>query len=225
MFLPEVDPASILLPPELALPRYNIAPTQSVACVGRPTAGSSRELFFARWGLVPSWADDLKIGNRMINARSETVSVKPSFKRAFEKRRCLIPADGYFEWVKTTDGKQPYLIRRQDNAPFAMAGLWEENKKIADDRAPIRSCTVLTTAANALTSAIHDRMPVFLSESSFDIWLDPDFEDSQKLLDMLRPAAEDLLSAVPVSRHVNNVRNSGPKCVAPIDGDSMLWEG
>jgi putative SOS response-associated peptidase YedK len=171
-----------------------------------------------RWGLVPPWADDLAIGNRMINARGETVDQKPSFRKAFASRRCLIPADGYFEWQKTADGKQPYLIELADGGVFAMAGLWEENRKVAGDAAPLLTCTVITTEANQMTGKVHDRMPVILEPEQYDRWLDPGFRDAEALKEMLDPAAEDLLRMTPVSRHVNNPRNDDAECAQPLTG-------
>lgn len=168
-----------------------------------------------RWGLVPSWADDLAIGNRMINARGETVDSKPSFRKAFASRRCLIPADGYFEWQKTSDGKQPFLIEAADGGMLAMAGLWEENKRVAEQGKSIRTCTIITTSANATTRHLHDRMPVFLDRDDHDQWLDPGFRETDLLKQLLRPAPEDWLTTTPVSRHVNNPRNEDPQCVEP----------
>ena len=217
LFLPDLSPDEIgdFVPEEQSAPRYNVAPTQSIPCVARTDVGQPRELMFARWGLVPSWADDLAIGNRMINARSETASSKPAFKRAFAKRRCLIPADGYFEWMKTGSGKQPYLIHRPDNGLLAMAGLWETNRKVADQ--PITTCTVLTTSANDTTAAIHDRMPVFLQEDCFEKWLDPGFREVQTLVEWMVPAPNDLLQPSPVSTRVNSPRNDDASCVEPVE--------
>lgn len=169
-----------------------------------------------RWGLVPSWADDLSIGNRMINARGETVDSKPSFRRAFASRRCIIPADGYFEWQKVSDGKQPYLIERPDGGVFAMAGLWEENRKVRDDGTPIRTCTVITTAANDVTGEVHDRMPVVLDPNDFDRWLDPAFRQTDELKSLIKSAPNDLLRLKPVSRRVNSPKHDDSECVAPL---------
>jgi putative SOS response-associated peptidase YedK len=168
-----------------------------------------------RWGLVPPWAEDLAIGSRMINARGETVDQKPSFRKAFASRRCLIPADGYFEWQKTSDGKQPYLIELAAAGVFAMAGLWEENRKAIGDGTTLLSCTVITTEANRTTGQVHDRMPVILDPDQYDRWLDPGFRDTETLKGMLDSAPENLLSLTPVSRHVNNPKNDDTQCVSP----------
>ncbi|MGB7348090.1 MAG: SOS response-associated peptidase [Pirellulaceae bacterium] len=215
MFLPQLEPHELPeIPPG---PRYNIAPTQRIATIVQHQPGDHRQLMFPRWGLVPSWADDLAIGSRMINARSETVDSKPSFKRAFASRRCLVLADGYYEWAKTASGKQPYLIQPSEGGVVAMAGLWEANKKLAvSDEEPILTCTILTTSANAATESIHDRMPVFLSESDYTTWLDSSFRDTDALKTLLRPAAADFLLATPVSKRVGNVRNDDPECVEPV---------
>ncbi|MDV6032994.1 MAG: SOS response-associated peptidase [Phycisphaera sp. RhM] len=198
-------------------PRYNIAPTQQVSCVRAAADGPRREWVMLRWGLVPSWADDLAIGNRMINARSETVHEKPSFKKAFASRRCLIPADGYYEWMKTADGKQPYLIEPVDGGVLALAGLWERNRKIEGDDRPIETFTILTTAANETTRSIHDRMPVILDADGQAAWLEQDRDDPSSLRELLRPAPVDLLTAFPVSKIVNSPRNDVPECVERIE--------
>ena len=198
-------------------PRYNIAPTQSVSCV-RLDEDGRRTWSLLRWGLVPPWAQDLSIGNRMINARSETVFEKRSFKNAITKRRCLIPADGYYEWMKTPDGKQPYLIERNDKAVLAMAGIWERNRKIQDDT-PIETFTILTTSASEATRPIHDRMPVFLDSEGQTIWLDQQVQSPDDLQPLLHPAPEDWLTAAPVSKTVNTPRNDVPECIEKVDLD------
>ena len=213
LFLPQLAPE---LSPADQPPRFNIAPTQSIDCVLQEQAGQLRSVVQMRWGLVPSWADDRAIGNRMINARGETVESKPSFRKAFARRRCLIPADGYYEWKKVDDGKQPYLIERSDGGMLAMAGLWEENRKVADDGQPLRTCTVITTSANPTTSSLHDRMPVFLETSDHDRWLDPGFHEVDALKALLSPAPSDRLKLTAVSRHVNSPRNDDPACVVPV---------
>lgn len=213
MFLPEMNPQSVGIDDP---PRYNIAPTQAVATVIRPTTGEERQAMKMRWGLVPSWADELSIGNRMINARGETVDSKPSFRRAFASRRCLIPADGYYEWKKQADGKQPYLIERPDHGVFAMAGLWEENSKVTADGTPIRTCTVITTSANQVTGDVHDRMPVILDFADHETWLDPGFRDTDALNALLRPAPDDWLQLTAVSRRVNSPKHDDAECVDPV---------
>ncbi|HUY36931.1 MAG TPA: SOS response-associated peptidase [Pirellulales bacterium] len=187
-------------------PRYNIAPTQSIAAV-RIGEGGQRELSMLRWGLVPSWADDLAIGSRLINARAETVATKPAFRRAFAKRRCLIPADGFYEWAKEEGGKQPYLFS-VDRRPFALAGLWERWRDV-------ESCTIITTTANELMSRFHDRMPVILPPDDYAAWIDPQFEDLDHLRSLLRHCPADGMTARQVSRVVNNPRHDVPECCGP----------
>jgi putative SOS response-associated peptidase YedK len=165
-----------------------------------------------RWGLIPAWADDPKIGNRMINARSDTVAAKPAFRTAFQRRRCLVAADGYYEWKQLPDGKQPYLIGRRNGGPMAFAGLWERWTK---GEQPIESCTIITTDAGDAVSAIHDRMPVILPPEEYDRWLDP-HADPQELTGLLLPYPLDDLTARAVSRTVNSPRNDTPECVEPL---------
>ncbi len=192
-------------------PSYNIAPTQEVAAV--LADDGERRLEMLRWGLIPSWADDPGIGSRMINARSETVPEKPSFRRAFRERRCLILADGFYEWKRTNDGKQPYYIRMEDERPFAFAGLWESWR---GGREEIRSCTILTTEANDRVSNIHHRMPVILAPEDHGLWLDPDVREADPLLPLLAPYPDDVMEAYPVSRFVNRPTNDDPRCVEPL---------
>jgi putative SOS response-associated peptidase YedK len=191
--------------------RFNVAPTQEVAAVLEED--EKRKLKMLRWGLIPSWADDPAIGNRMINARSETAAQKPSFRSAFRKRRCLVLADGFYEWQKTASGKQPYYIRMGDGSPFAFAGLWESWGKYGEE---VRSCTILTTEANALVGEIHHRMPVILPAEEYDLWLDPDMGEAEPLLDLLRPYPDDLMEAYPVSRFVNSPSNDSEQCVESL---------
>lgn len=218
-FLPDIDPEN--LPPEFSTefqPRYNIAPTQPVVVVMIDPETGARRLDRLRWGLIPSWADEMSIGARMINARSETVNEKPSFKKAFTSRRCLVIADGYYEWKKTDDGKQPFVIEQSHRrSVLAMAGLWESNRKVTDDGSALQTCTILTTDANATTRGIHHRMPVMLSDDDVGIWLNEDVTDPNALKSMLLPAEEDLLSVRAVNRHVNNARNDDERCLAEPD--------
>jgi putative SOS response-associated peptidase YedK len=193
-------------------PRYNIAPTQPILAVIQTAEGERRQAISARWGLIPSWAKDPAIGNRMINARSETAHEKPSFRAAFRRRRCLLLADGYYEWQKLADGKQPWLFHRGDDQPFAMAGLWEQWKP-ADQSELICSATILTTSPNTLSAPIHDRMPVILDESAQQSWLDLANEDLDQLSSLLKPCEQGLLVADPVSSHVNNPRHEDAQCV------------
>ncbi|MFG0260785.1 MAG: SOS response-associated peptidase [Novipirellula sp. JB048] len=220
-FLPELGPEDFNLPLSASrdphTPRYNIAPTQAVTVLRQAAVDGRREGVMMRWGLIPSWADDVAIGARMINARGETVDEKRSFRHAFERQRCLIPADGYFEWQKQAAVKQPFLIHRPDEAVFAMAGVWEINTQITPHADPILSCTLITTSANRVTGAIHDRMPVILDPSDFDRWLDPQERDTGALKGLLTAVPEDFLVTTPVSRHVNHVRNDDPECVRPVE--------
>ncbi len=151
-------------------PRYNVAPTQTVPIVRRKHEGEGCELALVRWGLIPSWAKDAKIGYKLINARAETVATAPSFRSAFKARRCLIPADGFYEWQKVGGGKQPTLIQRKEGDLFAFAGLWEWWK--GGDDGPVESCAIITTEPNAVTAPIHNRMPVILDPADYDRWLD-----------------------------------------------------
>lgn len=203
--------------PELG-PRYNIAPTQAVAMMRIAPDTCVRQWQMVRWGLVPSWAKDASIGNRMINARAETVADKPAFRTAFRRRRCLVPADGYFEWQKTGEGqttssvKQPYYIRLDDDRPFAMAGLWESWLNPATN-VTLQSCTIITTQANHLTQPIHDRMPVILDAADYELWLDPQLQDLDRLGALLRPFEGSTLRADPVDTYVNSPRNDDPRCI------------
>ena len=196
---------------QLAL-RFNIAPTQLVAAVRAHQLSKSRELALLKWGLVPSWATDPAIGNRLINARAESVAEKPSFRSAFKRRRCLILTDGYYEWQKVGKDKQPFLIHRRDDRPFAFAGLWEQWRPAASAET-LESCVIITTGANELTRSVHDRMPVILDESDYDLWLDPGVEDRGQLEPLLTPYERDELTAEPVSTHVNNPRHDDATCL------------
>jgi putative SOS response-associated peptidase YedK len=189
-------------------PSYNVAPTQQVAAVLEE--GGKRRLEMLRWGLVPSWADDPEIGARMINARSETAPDKPSFRRAFRSKRCLIPADGFYEWKREPGGKQPYYFHMEDGRPFAFAGLWESWEKDG----VLHSCAILTTRANSVLEGIHDRMPVILPSGAYDAWLDPD-ADKDQLIDLMSPYPGDDLETYPVSRFVNSPRNNDERCIEP----------
>lgn len=194
--------------------RYNIAPTQEVLAVRQP---DGRELVELKWGLVPSWAKDPKIGYRMINARCESVAEKPSFRSAFKRRRCLIPADGFYEWKKTGDKtKQPYFVHLKDDQPFAFAGLWEYWER---DGEIIESCTVITTDANALMKPLHDRMPVILPAASYDEWLDPDNQATEDLPRLLRPYPSEEMNAYSISTYVNSPKNRGPECIERIESE------
>ena len=200
--------------PHLA-PRWNIAPTQEVAIVRRRDEG--RELALARWGLIPSWAKDAAIGNRMINARAETVAEKPAFRDSFRKRRCLMPADGFYEWQKIGARKQPWLLRRKGGAPFAFAALWSRWHDPASGR-PVETCALLTTTPNALASRVHDRMPVILPREAFALWLDPGAEPGA-LGALLAPLPAEQMEAWSVSTRVNDPRHDDASCVARAAAD------
>lgn len=195
--------------PALA-PRYNIAPTQTVAVVR--DSGTGRRLDLLRWGLVPAWAKDMSIGNRLINARAETVADKPAFRAAYRDRRCLVPADGFYEWKGAGKGKQPMYIRRRDHAPFAIAGLWESWH--ADQPDAVETITLITTEPNALLATIHNRMPVILDPSDYARWLDPNTPDPG---DLLQPYPAGEMMAHAVSRKVNSPANDEPGCIEAID--------
>ncbi len=194
-------------------PRFNIAPTQPVTAIRLDKQGL-REATQLRWGLIPHWAKEPSIGNRMINARAETVASKPAFRDAFRRRRCLVAADGYYEWAKTPIGKQPYYICRNDEQPFAIAGLWE--RWHTRDGDTLETTTLLTTEANTDLRELHDRMPVVLEPRLYQAWLDRDANDAQALLDLLASARPDSLCARPVSRLVNNPRNEDPRCIDAV---------
>ncbi|MGH9274013.1 MAG: SOS response-associated peptidase [Acidimicrobiales bacterium] len=202
---------------------YNVPPTSDVYAV--LSDGSTRHLDAFHWGLVPLWAKDPKIGSKMINARAETLAEKNAFKSAFKRRRCLIPADGFYEWRKDPDAppkakKQPYFIHSPDGEPYAFAGLWEVWRGPNRDQEPLRSCTIITTTPNEPMAAIHDRMPVILPRSAWATWLDRDLDDLELLGKLLVPAPSEIITMHTVSTEVNNVRNNAPHLVdeaPPID--------
>lgn len=200
-------------------PRFNIAPTQLVANIRYTPVENHRELANLRWGLIPKWAEDLNIGSKLINARSETVTQKPAFREAFKMRRCLVIADGFYEWKRSA--KQPYWIRVRDAKLFAMAGLWER-KELAD-REPIESFTVLTTESNELIRPLHDRMPVILNFDQYDAWLDPHTK-LDDLKGMLKPYSADAMCMTPVSSRVNDPKNEGAECLEPAAEKSVPAE-
>ena len=193
---------------------YNVAPTQRVLAV-RTADGRERELAPLRWGLVPHWSKGPDERYSMINARAETVHSKPAYRDAFRRRRCLIPAEGFYEWRAARGGKQPYLMRRDDGEPFVMAGLWETWSP--DDGAqPLESCTIIVTDANDLIAPVHDRMPVILGDADLDAWLDPANQDSDALQALLRPAPTGGWRLHPVSKVVNSPRNDSPDLIEPV---------
>ena len=189
-------------------PRYNVAPTQSVLAVLNRD-GNQVELM--RWGLIPFWAKDPSIGNRMVNARAETVAQKSAFRNPLRKQRCLVLADGFFEWRKEEKGKTPMYITAKSKAPFGMAGLFETWKSPEDEL--IRSCTIITTSPNSLMEPIHNRMPVILSRDAEAIWLDPDIESTDALNPLLVPCPAEDLEAIFVSTLVNSAKNDFPECI------------
>jgi putative SOS response-associated peptidase YedK len=198
-------------------PRYNIAPTMFVPVIRQDAAGA-RRLAMLYWGLVPSWAKDKAIGARLINARGDTLRDKPSFRSAFKRRRCLVLADGFYEWQARPQGKQPYFIRMRSAQPFAMAGLWEAWRD-ANAGEPLESCAIVTTGANSALARIHDRMPVILPPAQYDFWLDGRNEDVEALSGLLVPYSDDAVEAVAVSKRVNNARNEGPDLINPSSRD------
>lgn len=235
------DPAALVeefevvsAPPEELAPDYNVAPTKKVYVVverpAREETPQRRTLEVARWGLVPSWAKDPSIGSRMINARAETVAEKPAFRRAFASRRCLVPADGYYEWYTPTEPgapvgasgkplKQPFYIHPADGSSLAMAGLyewWRDPTRTEDDPAAWRlTCTVITTEASDDLGRIHDRVPMTVSREDWGAWLDP-ARGADAAGPLLTPALASRLDAYPVSTLVNSVRNNGPELIAPL---------
>lgn len=188
-------------------PRFNVAPTQNIAIV------RDGRLSFARWGLIPSWAEDPKAAGSLYNAKAEDVAEKPAYRASFRRGRCLVLTDGFYEWKQEGKVKQPYFVRMKDDRPFAFAGLTDRWER--DDRA-IDSATILTTEAGAMMAEIHDRMPVILPPEAREIWLDPQFPGKQALLEVLKPYEEDDLIATPVGSFVNSPRNDDPFCINPL---------
>lgn len=190
--------------------RYNVGPQTLIPAIR--AEGDQAEWALFKWGLIPGWAKDPSMGNRMINARAETVDEKPAFKAAFRSRRCLIPINGFFEWKRRDGSKQPYFIRMRDEDVFTLAGLWERWRSPAGEET--ETCTILTTEPNDLVASLHDRMPVIVSPEERDLWLFG--KDTGVVRHVLRPFAPDRMRMHPVSRYVNNARNDGPECVAPV---------
>jgi putative SOS response-associated peptidase YedK len=209
-------------------PRYNVAPTQDVLAV-RTAADGEREFARLRWGLIPSWSNDASIGNKLLNARSETIAEKPSFRDAIRKRRCLIAADGFYEWKTENRHKQPYFIHFPDRKPFAFAGIWE--RWHADDGKLVESCSILTTAANDLLKPLHERMPVILAKQDYPLWLDSHVTDAAEVQPLLRALPADALQLYAVTPKVNNARFDEPQFVEPLNQEpspkpkqATLWE-
>jgi putative SOS response-associated peptidase YedK len=216
--------------PQALNPDYNVAPTKEVyAVVERPPSKEAkadsgegrpaeRQLRALTWGLIPSWAKDPKVGDRMINARAESLADKPAYERAFRRHRCLVPAEGFYEWQRRGSGKQPMFIHRRDGEPMALAGLWAAWRDGNEDDADwLRSCVIVTTSANDTVAPLHDRMPVVLEERDWDRWLDPEAGDVDALARLLLPAADDLLVAYPVGNRVNSADNDGPELVERVE--------
>jgi putative SOS response-associated peptidase YedK len=199
------------------LPRYNIGPSSNIAGVVANPRSDGRMVRMFRWGLVPPWSPDPDVGAKMINARSETVLEKPSFREAFLARRCLIPVDGFYEWQKRDGVSQPFLFRPKDQGVFALAGLWE-NWEYPGER-KLETCTILTTAANSTMRPIHHRMPVILPEKDWKVWLDLSRKKAEQLTTLLQPCASDVLLAHPVSRQVNKPAFDQPECLEPVWDD------
>ena len=199
-------------------PRYNIAPTQPVPVIRQHPREPIRTLLLLRGGLIPSWAQDPSVGAGMINARAETAAVKPAFRESLESRRCLIPADGFYEWQRNGKTRQPYCFEVGDGELFAFAGLWDRWKNASGN--VIETCSILTTTPNAVTSAVHDRMPAILRSDSYDLWLDPAFRDTASVSEMLRPFDARLMRRYPVSMRVNQAQNDDADCAKPPERES-----
>lgn len=201
-------PETVVLPP-----RYNIAPSQQVAVVRQLPERPSRQLDMLRWGLIPHWAKDMKIGYKMINARAETLPLKPSFRTAYKKQRCLIAADGFYEWKKSDKTKQPYFVQLKNGSIFGFAGLWESWN--GPDGSIVDSCTIITTNPNEVIREIHDRMPVILPQEQYDTWLQGPYSE-QTLQQLLVPYPADEMEAHQVSSEVNSPKNDTPACLEPV---------
>lgn len=202
-------------------PRYNIAPTQPVLTVRREQREKVRRFTTMRWGLIPHWAKDASIGNRTLNARSETITRTPAFRDSILTKRCLIPADGFYEWAAMGGVKQPYCFEVGDGEVFALAGLWDEWR--SPEGEVIESCTILTTTPNSLVADMHDRMPVIVKPDQYEVWLDPDVTDFAAIRDILQPYGADQMRRYPVSTRLNNSRNEGADAAAPITLDAPLF--
>ena len=196
-------------------PRYNIAPTQNVGIIRQDSSQAVRKFSLVRWGLIPYWAKDPNIGHKMINARSETVLDKPAFREAFQNRRCLLPADGFYEWKRTGRSKQPIHLGMQDESLFAFAGIWDRWKDASGNL--VETCSILTTTPNSLLAGVHNRMPVILEPGNYESWLDPGLKDSGTLTAMLKPFDPALMKCYPVSMLVNSPANDNAECATKIE--------
>jgi putative SOS response-associated peptidase YedK len=199
--------------PDIA-PQFNIAPTQMVATVLYQPESHKRELQHLRWGLIPSWAKDLSMGAKLINARAETLAEKPAFRSAYKRRRCIVIADGFYEWQQQAAKKQPFYFRLKDGKPFGFAGLWEQWESLSGEK--INSCTIVTTDANELIQAHHHRMPVILFQKDYDVWLDPSVQNLETLQGLLQPLPAEAMVGYAVSTLVNNHKHNTPECIEPL---------
>jgi putative SOS response-associated peptidase YedK len=196
-------------------PRYNIAPTQPVPIIRQHPKEPRRESSLVRWGLIPSWAKDSSGAAGMINARSESATTKPAFRDALKSRRCIVPGDGFYEWSRSGTSKQPYCFEVNEGELFAFAGLWERWKDPTGNW--IKTCSILTTTPNALTSTVHDRMPVILNRADYDLWLDPGFTDVAAASELLKPYDAQLMRCYPVSARINHAANDDADCAKPVE--------
>jgi putative SOS response-associated peptidase YedK len=196
-------------------PRYNIAPTQPIPVIRQNPKGPIRELSLMRWGLIPSWAKDASVAAKMINTRAETAATKPAFRDALKYRRCLIPADGFYEWLRTGNVKQPYCFEINEGQLFAFAGLWDRWKDPGGNW--MKTCSILTTTPNAVTAPVHDRMPVILDPDAYDLWLDPGMTDVATESEVLKPCDARLMRCYPLSTRINHVANDDEECSAPVE--------
>jgi len=195
-------------------PRYNIAPTQNAPIIRQNPKEPAREMSLVRWGLIPSWAKDPSVAARMINARSETANIKPAFRDALKCRRCLIPADAFYEWKRAGKSKQPYCFEVNEGELFGFAGIWDRWKNTSGEA--VETCSILTTTPNAVTAAVHDRMPVILDIDSYDLWLDPGMKAVDLVSELLKPCSAAIMRSYAVSARVNQVANDDEECSAPV---------
>jgi putative SOS response-associated peptidase YedK len=203
-------------------PRYNIAPTQPVPVIRQHPREPIRQLSLMRWGLIPSWSKDPSIAANTINAKSETAATKPAFRDPLRLRRCLIPADGFYEWRKTGTAKQPYCFEVNDGELFAFAGLWDGWKDLSGQW--VKTCSILTTIPNAVTASVHDRMPVILDPGNYDLWLDPGMRDAAAVSELLKPFDAWLMRCYPVSTRINHVANDDEDCSRPVElAETQNW--
>jgi len=196
-------------------PRYNIAPTQPIPVIRQNPKGPIRELSLMRWGLIPWWAKDASVAAKMINTRAETAATKPAFRDALKYRRCLIPADGFYEWLRTGKVKQPYCFEINEGQLFAFAGLWDRWKDPSGNW--MKTCSILTTTPNAVTAPVHDRMPVILDPDAYDLWLDPGMTEVATESEVLKPCDARLMRCYPLSTRINHVANDDEECSAPVE--------